>query len=143
MSPPCYAGIVSRLMAVLIDAAALTVVTPVAVLGPPMMWQSLAGTPPTWFTSSFQIAGATLPLVYFSLAWWATGQTLGGLVLAIMVRRADGSRVGLLRAALRAALGLLFAPIWFLGMILVLVQAHRRAMHDLVFGTVVVRKPAR
>jgi uncharacterized RDD family membrane protein YckC len=34
--------------------------------------------------------------------------------------------------------GLAFAPIWLLGMALVLVDARRRGLIDLAFGTVVV-----
>ena len=43
----------------------------------------------------------------------------------------------LFRAAIRAAVGLLIAPLWIIGLAYVLWDRRRRALHDLVFGTVV------
>ncbi|WP_345575962.1 RDD family protein [Nonomuraea rosea] len=133
----------SRLVAIVVDGMLLTVVVPVVVLGPPQMWESLAGPPPSWFLSCFKLLGTALPAVYFALAWWTTGQTLGGMVLGIAVRRADGGRAGLFRSVLRAVIGLLLAPLWFAGMLVVLSDVRRRALHDVLFGTVVLRRPIR
>jgi uncharacterized RDD family membrane protein YckC len=53
------------------------------------------------------------------------------------VRHDDGRAISLLLAAARAAVGLLIAPLWMVGLIYVLLDRRRRALHDLLFGTVV------
>jgi hypothetical protein len=64
---------------------------------------------------------------------------VGGLLLGEAVYRTDGSRVGAVRAGLRAFLGLLLAPVWLVGMTLTTMDPRRRALHDVLFGTTVRR----
>jgi uncharacterized RDD family membrane protein YckC len=93
--------------------------------------------PPGWFEFGCGLAAALLPWAYFTAAWSFTGQTFGGLVVGTVVRRPDGRTVGVLQAAARALVGLMFAPIWFVGLIGVLTDDRRRAWHDRLFRTVV------
>jgi uncharacterized RDD family membrane protein YckC len=44
---------------------------------------------------------------------------------------------------LRSAVGLLLPLIWLVGMLFVLWDPQRRALHDRLFGTVVIRKARR
>lgn len=62
-----------------------------------------------------------------------TGGSFGQLVARIAVIRLDGEPVGFLRAALRQAMICLVLPAIVIGM-------HRRGLHDLVNGTVVVNR---
>lgn len=135
-----YAGLVTRLAALTVDAIVLTVVVPIVATGPPSMWESLEGHSPGWLKTLSQLASALLPVLYFGLCWWGTGQTLGGMLFGTVVRRSDGSHLRPLRALLRAAVGLLLPIVWLIGMVTVLWDPRRRALHDRLFGTAVRRK---
>ena len=73
--------------------------------------------------------------------WWLASQTVGGLVVGTVVLRPDGSELSLLHAALRAAIGLLLAPVWMVGLLAVLWDGQRRAWHDRLLHTVVRYAP--
>jgi uncharacterized RDD family membrane protein YckC len=89
-----------------------------------------------------QIAAAVLPAAYFAICWWGSGQTAGGLLFGTVVCRHGGRRLGFFRALARSVVGLLLPALWLLGMLGILVDRERRALHDRVFGTVVLRKLA-
>jgi uncharacterized RDD family membrane protein YckC len=138
-----YAGIVSRLVAVAIDVAVLTVAAAAAaglVLGGA---EVVLGDTPGWLVAATSFVLALLPTLYFTLGWWILGQTAGGLAMGIAVRRAGGRPLHFPRALVRAVLGLSFAVIWLIGMALVLVDQRRRALIDVVTGTEVVYVPER
>jgi uncharacterized RDD family membrane protein YckC len=143
MSPPheAYAGLVSRLVALAIDIAAVAlgaaVTVGLAVGGSQMMIRETPG----WVGPVVGVAIGLIPVVYFSASWWIVGQTPGGIAMGIAVRRGGGEPLGLARSLLRTVFGLAFAPIWLLGMALVLVDARRRGLIDLACGTVVVYVP--
>lgn len=136
MSTSAYAGIVSRLGALVIDLLIATV----AVIGvaklPPLTWESVAPTSsPPWLAGVCSVVAAHLPWVYFTGAWWLTGQTVGDLLAGIVVEHRDGHKLSLPHAALRAAVGLLLAPLWLIGMLAVLWDRRRRAWHDQLLRT--------
>lgn len=134
---PPYAGIVSRLAGLAIDAALLAVASSVTASGVPAVWATLDGEAPGWLKASSAVLAALLPVVYFTACWWMTGQTLGAVLFGTVVRRPDGRHVGLLRALLRAVVGLAIPVLWLVGMVGVLSDDRRRAWHDRLFGTVV------
>jgi len=138
-----YAGLVTRMAALVVDAIVLTLIVPVMADGPPSMWAAVTGEAPGWLKSLSQVGAALLPVLYFGLLWWGTGQTLGGLVFGTVVRRKDGEHLGPVRSLLRSAVGLLLPIIWLAGMVVVLWDPHRRALHDRLFDTVVLRKARR
>ena len=143
MSTSDYAGLVTRIAALTVDAIVLTLIVPVMADGPPSMWAAVTGEAPGWLKSLSQVGAALLPVLYFGLLWWGTGQTLGGLVFGTVVRRKDGEHLGPVRSLLRSAVGLLLPIIWLAGMVVVLWDPHRRALHDRLFDTVVLRKARR
>jgi uncharacterized RDD family membrane protein YckC len=140
-----YAGIVTRLAALGVDALLLTLAIPFVANGPPSLWASLAGSAPGWLKVISQTAAALLPFAYFTMCWWGGGRTVGGLLFGTVVRRHGGGPLGLGRSATRAVLGLLLPLIWLFGMVTILWDDRRRALHDRVFRTVVLRaaRPSR
>jgi uncharacterized RDD family membrane protein YckC len=79
---------------------------------------------------------------YFVFFWSTTGQTPGDRVMEIRVQGAgDGRPLHVGRAALRLLGALLSALLLFLGYLLILVDARRRALHDRLVGSVVVYAP--
>jgi uncharacterized RDD family membrane protein YckC len=133
-----YAGLISRLTALTVDVALLCAATLAARLLPELAWHQLIDrATPGWLSVGAGVVSTLMPWAYFTLCWWFNGQTIGGLMMGVVVRRRDSRDVSLLRAAVRAAVGLLFAPLWIVGLLYVLWDSRRRAWHDLIFGTVV------
>ncbi|NUT38220.1 MAG: RDD family protein [Hamadaea sp.] len=132
-----YAGIVSRLGGLLIDVLVVALAVVVVGRGLPEMWKLVAGAPPHWLATAFDWGANITPAVYFAGCWRLTGETLGGVLFGTAVRRADGARLGIIRAVLRAVVGILLAPVWLIGLVTVLFDARRRSLLDMLFGTVV------
>jgi uncharacterized RDD family membrane protein YckC len=80
-----------------------------------------------------------LALVYAVYFTGTTGQTLGKLIYGLRVVDTSGRPPGYLRAAGRAALGALGVALAGLGLLPVLFDPARRAFHDRVLRTRVVR----
>ncbi len=84
------------------------------------------------------VVGLVFSPLYRVGFWTITGQTPGMALLGLRVLRADGGKVGLL-VALKRFIGLvLSASTLGIGFLMVLVTERRRALHDLLAGTVVV-----
>lgn len=132
-----YAGLVSRLLALGVDAVLLTVVAAAIAAGVPAVWSAVLGSAPAWLETTAGAVALLLPFVYFWASWWIPGSTAGELLFGLVVRRSDGSPVGAVRSGVRAFLGLLFAPVWLVGMVLTVSNPRRRALHDVLMGTVV------
>jgi uncharacterized RDD family membrane protein YckC len=138
-----YAGVVSRLAALVLDVAIVTLlaagIVALAIGGAEVM----LGRVPRWVEVPTVLAVALLPVAYFTTAWWLTGQSLGGIAMGIAVRDARVRSLGFPRSLIRAAAGLALAPVWLVGMCLILVDGRRRGLLDLLVGTVVVYAPDR
>jgi uncharacterized RDD family membrane protein YckC len=81
------------------------------------------------------VAGVLIPPLYRVLFYVVAGQTPGMAVMGLRLLRADGRKVGLKQAVKRAAT---FYLTLGLGSLLIPVSSRRRALHDIVAGTVVV-----
>ena len=137
-----YAGLVSRLAALGIDVGLIALAAAGTRLLPPAIWQEIFDRPaPDWLTTACGAAAAAVPWLYFTGWWWLASQTVGGLVVGVVVLRPDGGELSLLHAALRAAIGLLLAPVWMVGLLAVLWDEQRRAWHDRLLRTVVRYAP--
>jgi len=138
-----YAGIVSRAVALAIDAVTLTVgfavvsavfglilslftavevSSPGAVLGAAALW-------------SLVVAG------YFVLSWTLAGETPGMRLMALRVIDRRGDPPGLGQALVRLAGMILAAIPFFAGYLLILVDDRRRGLQDMLAGTTVVYAP--
>jgi uncharacterized RDD family membrane protein YckC len=137
---PAYAGIVSRTVALAIDAAVLTggfavvsgvfglilslftsveVSSPGAVLSVAAMW-------------SIVVAG------YFTLFWTLTGETPGMRLMRLRVVDGRGEPPRFGRSVLRLIGAILAAIPFFAGYLLILVDDRRRGLHDMIARTIVV-----
>lgn len=134
-----YAGIASRAVALALDAllAQIIVLTVGAVLA---LVASLVGdanldTPGTIIAA---IAWIVFVGLYFVLFWSTAGQTPGMRVMALRVVTRTGRHPGVGRSVVRViGLGLAIIPL-FAGFIPVLFDSRRRALQDMLAGTVVL-----
>ena len=76
--------------------------------------------------------------LYFAYSWAASGKTFGMALLGVQVVRSDRAPAGARRAVVRTLalpLSFLFFGLGFVG---ILVGRERRALHDVIAGTVVI-----
>lgn len=141
---PELAGVVSRVVAALIDVLLLAAVDAIVlfltlrITGLSMTAEDVAVLKPIPMGAFF----AVLALGYLVGFTAGCGQTIGKMVLGLRVLGDDGTPVDLTGAVIRSlgalaavlTLGLLYVP--------VLVTSDRRALHDRLAGTRVVRDRA-
>lgn len=137
-----YSGLVTRAIAIVIDAVLIDVVS-FAVAGAVLLVESVFKVSGKHHTLAVTI-GTVLFIAwvvgYFLTFWTTTGQTPGSRVMQIRVVRPDGKRIGPRRALVRLAWMVLSLPL-FWGYWPVLWTARRRTVPDLVAGTVVTVAP--
>jgi uncharacterized RDD family membrane protein YckC len=80
------------------------------------------------------------PGVYFTLTIGLAGGSIGMRVFRLRVVDRDGRRVGLTRSLARWAASLLSQLVLFLGFVMIAFREDKRALHDLIAGTWVVRR---
>jgi uncharacterized RDD family membrane protein YckC len=133
---PAYSG--ERARAAALDVALLTVLWAIVVyFAGRAAHVELAGLRPAWP----YLAGylAFLGLTYAGYFTGTTGQTLGKIAVGLRVVDAGGRPPGYLRAFARAALGSVGVLAAGAGLIPMLVDPARRALHDRVLRTRVVK----
>ena len=87
------------------------------------------------------ILGSLFSVVYYVLFTGLKGQTPGKMALGIQVVDSQGNTPGIMRAILREVLGKLVSTVViFLGFLWVIWDRRKRAWHDHIAGTFVVRK---
>ena len=138
---PRYAGLVTRTVAFVIDAAivngaafllvaALSLV--LSVFGSSLEdlpdWLAIAGGAVGWLV----LAGS-----YFVGSWVLTGQTAGMRVMAIRVVTRESGSLSVWRGLRRLAASVIAAIPLFAGYLLILVDDRRRGLNDRLAGTVV------
>jgi uncharacterized RDD family membrane protein YckC len=136
-TPPEYASPFARLtagvydllpvFALLMAAGGLVVALRFGEPVPPKSW---------WFT-------AWLVLVlfgYYGWSWYRGGQTLGMRAWRIAVRSGDGGPVRWRQVGMRFAAGVV-ATASIVGLLWMFVDPRRRALHDVVAQTIVVKLP--
>jgi uncharacterized RDD family membrane protein YckC len=141
---PPYAGIVTRTVALVVDAAALTVGFAVASGAVGLILSLFTAVEVTSPGAVLGVAGGwTIVVVtYFILFWTLVGATPGMRLMRMRVVDARGESPGPARAALRVVGAVLAALPLFAGYLLVLVDDRRRGLHDMIARTVVVYEGA-
>ena len=136
----CYAGFASRFTAYLVDAGTSTAVFMLALAALSFAMSVVTGKSISWTRNDTWIGIAYLVwlVLYFACSWAASGKTFGMAWLGVRVVRPDGADAGTRRAVVRTLalpLSFLLFGLGFLGIIL---GRQRRALHDVIAGTVVI-----
>ena len=138
-----YVGLVTRGIAIALDAAVINVVAFVVALGATLI-VSLLHLPHNVKAVLAVIAGGVYILWtigYFVGFWSATGQTPGARIMRFRVLPREGGRIKPRRAVLRC-IGLVLAALpLFAGYVLILFDDKRRGLQDRIARTVVVEAP--
>jgi uncharacterized RDD family membrane protein YckC len=140
-----HAGFVSRAIAFVVDALAISAIVLVAealsqAIGAAFLLHRapalLALSRAALVAATFAF-GAIVPVAYPVVFWALCGQTPGKALLGLRVVRADGRRVTVATALLRYLGYWISAIPLFLGFAWILVDDERRGWHDLIAGTYV------
>ncbi|MBO9532005.1 MAG: RDD family protein [Solirubrobacteraceae bacterium] len=135
-----YGGVVTRGVALLIDAALLAVISSFITGALGLILSLFTDLDTTDTPAIIGALGSWALLVtgYFTLCWSAGGQTLGMRLMGLRVRRASKDEApGLLRALLRFFAMSATGPL-LVSVLVILFHPRRRGLHDLIAGTVVV-----
>ena len=135
-----YAGFASRFLAFAVDVAVLTAVF-VLILAAVNFVASIVTGKSTNFTRHDTwviVAYVVWALIYFAHWWGLNGKTPGGGLFGVQVLTEDGRDVSGRRAVGRALAFPLSFLILCLGFLGILLGDRRRALHDVIAGTVVV-----
>jgi uncharacterized RDD family membrane protein YckC len=138
-----YAGIVSRLIAYVIDAvivvSALTVgAYVVAAVARTMNIVEDASLEPAREALTGAIALSITFGTYLVLGWWLFGKSIGKAIMGLRIVRADGSTPGVWKSILRFVGYGLSALFCFAGFGWIAIDNRRRGWHDHLAGTYVV-----
>lgn len=141
--PVVYAGLVTRAIAIVIDALLIDAAA-LAATGAVLLLESVFGPSRNHHVLAI-ITGGALFFVwvacYFVTFWTTTGQTPGSRVMQIRLARSDGGAVGPGRALVRLAGMVLSLPLLW-DYVPILWTARRRTAFDLMAGTVVTVVPS-
>lgn len=138
-----YAGLVTRAIAIVIDALLINAAA-LSVTGAVLLVESLFNVTHRHNALAGAV-GVVLFFVwvvgYFAVCWTATGQTPGNRVMQIRVTRPDGTQLRPLRAFVRLVGMVLSLPL-FWGYLPILWTRRRRSAYDVMAGTVVTVVPS-
>lgn len=138
-----YAGLATRVIAFVIDAALIAVVAIMVGVGAALIQGILHL--PSGVQTLIQAIGAAIYIAatigYFVAFWSSTGQTPGARVMQIRITTATGERVTTRRAFVRCVGVVLAALPLFAGFIRILFDARRRGFQDRLARTVVIGAP--
>jgi uncharacterized RDD family membrane protein YckC len=137
---PVYEGLVTRAIALAVDAAIVDAIALIVGVGLGLVVSTLG------FSHDLRVAllafGGVAFVVwtvaYFTVFWSTTGQTPGNRLMRLRVCREDGAPLSPRRAVWRFGAMVLAALPLLTGFLTVLVDDRRRGLHDMLAGTVVV-----
>lgn len=84
--------------------------------------------------------GAAINVAYYTIAIGKWGRTIGKQVFGLQVLTADNKRVGYFRAFIRSIGYYLSSITLFFGFLMIAWNSERRGLHDLLAGTIVIRR---
>jgi uncharacterized RDD family membrane protein YckC len=142
-TPQRYAGLATRTIAAVLDAALINLVAVIVGVGASLII-SLLHIPHKLNAALIAIGGAAYvvwTLGYFISFWATTGQTPGDRLMQVRVVTADGDPLKPRRAFVRCVGVVLAALPLFAGFLLILFDDRRRGLQDRIARTVVIDAP--
>ena len=135
--PPAHAGVVTRLLAAVVDAAAvllLTAALDLAAAGARFLWSPMDFRWPRPTPGLTVVALAVVAVVYLAAGWALAGRTYGSRLMGLRVLSSRHELLGWIRSVLRA----LVSVIWPVGLLWCGISRTRSSVADLVVRSVVV-----
>ena len=130
-----HAGVVTRMVALGIDLGLVSLVAVQGLAAVVAILSTVVDPVPTWVFASAAFVSAGLAPVYFTVAWWLAGRTIGGNLAGFAVCARDGQPLRFGHALVRAVLGVTAVPVWVVGMLHSSGNVYRRGWLDLLTRT--------
>jgi len=142
--PTGYAGFWIRFVAYLLDAILLNIVFGIIAA---IMGINLIPADPSTINAEYMSKMGTLELIAVVVTWLyfalmessARGATVGKLILGLRVVDDQGARISFLRATGRFFAKVISAVILLIGYLMAAFTDRKRALHDIIAGTLVVK----
>ncbi len=80
--------------------------------------------------------------IYFILFWTTSGQTIGSMILKIVVIDIRSRKLGIIQSALRFLMLALASQIYYIPMVFTINPVYRQRFHDFFTNSVVVEMPS-
>jgi uncharacterized RDD family membrane protein YckC len=135
-----FAGIVTRSVAIAIDGGAAAALFAVAAIGVSGALAALGLADVGTAASLLGTSAVWLVFVvgYFVICWSTTGQTIGMRMMGLRLVTRENHPPNLCRSVVRYFAQFLSILLLFSGVIMIMIQSQRRALHDLIAGTFVI-----
>jgi uncharacterized RDD family membrane protein YckC len=135
-----YAGAVSRLVAYAIDLAVISALFGLTLAAVSFTVSLISGHAFSWNQSGLGVAigYGCWWFAYFAYSWAVSGKTFGMAVLGVQVVSREGGAAGPRRAVVRTLVFPLSFLLLGLGLVGILIDGERRALHDVIAHTTVV-----
>lgn len=143
IATPRYAGLVTRAIGLVVDAALINLVAIIVGLGTALVL-SLLHLPKSLHAAELALGGCVYILWsigYFVAFWSSTGQTPGSRVMQVRVTHVSGAALKPRHALARCVGTVLAALPLFLGFLPILLTPRRRGLQDFLGRSVVVAAP--
>jgi uncharacterized RDD family membrane protein YckC len=130
-----HAGVVTRLAAFALDSTLVAWLVSQGLSALVSLLDTVLDPAPQWLVAGLSVIAASLFPVYLGVCWWLAGRTVGSWLVGTRVCTPDGRNPGLVRALVRAWVGVLGIIVWVVSGVFSLVDAKRRSWLDRLLHT--------
>ena len=125
-----HAGAVTRLVAFALDTTLVAWLVSQGLSALVSLLDTIFDPAPNWLIAGLTAIAASLVPIYLGVCWWLAGRSIGSMVVGTRVCTPDGRNPGLVRALVRAWLGVLGIVVWIISGVFSLFDPKRRSWLD-------------
>ncbi len=130
-----HAGVVTRLVAFGVDVALVSWLVSQGLSALISVLDAIFGSAPNWLVGILTGIAASVVPIYLGVCWWLAGRTIGSLLVGTRVCTPDGRNPGLVRALVRAWVGVFGLVVWIASGVFSLFDSKRRSWLDRLMQT--------
>jgi uncharacterized RDD family membrane protein YckC len=125
-----HAGAVTRLVAFALDTTLVAWLVSQGLSALVSLLDTVFDPAPKWLVAGLTAIAASFVPIYLGVCWWLAGRTIGSMVVGTRVCTPDGRNPGLVRALVRAWVGVLGIVVWIISGVFSLFDPKRRSWLD-------------
>lgn len=130
-----HAGAVTRLVAFALDSVIVAWLVSQGLSALISLLDTIFDPAPTWLVAGLTAIAASLFPIYLGVCWWLSGRTIGSWLVGTRVCTPDGRNPGLIRALVRAWVGVLGFFVWLISGVFSIFDPKRRPWLDRLMHT--------
>jgi uncharacterized RDD family membrane protein YckC len=125
-----HAGAVTRLVAFALDTTLVAWLVSQGLSALVSLLDTVFDPAPKWLVAGLTAIAASFVPIYLGVCWWLAGRTIGSMVVGTRVCTPDGRNPGLVRALVRAWVGVLGIVVWIISGVFSFFDPKRRSWLD-------------